>query len=90
MTNINDEKWSEKGISFKIPTLEDYEIVDSFLKKYFFPDEPAIRGTGLMVGDGFFDRKIAGLFEEFMVKEGLKDGTSMIAMDNNGDIIGCR
>ena len=49
MTNINDDKWSEKGITFKIPTLEDYEIVDSFLKTYFFPDEPAIRGTGLLI-----------------------------------------
>ena len=61
-----------------------------FWKESFFPDEPVLRGTKLMVGNGFIDRQIANIIEEFMVKEGLKDKTSMIALDKNGDIIGCR
>ena len=90
MDTTNNNKWSEKGITFKIPTLDDLKIVDSFVKTYFYPDEPTIRSTGLMVGNGFIDKQIAKLFQDFMVKEGLKDGTSMIALDESGDIIGCR
>ena len=90
MDNTTNNKWSEKGITFKIPTLDDLKIVDSFVKTYFYPDEPTIRSTGLMVGNGFIDKQIAKLFQDFMVIEGLKDGTSMIAIDESGDIIGCR
>ena len=70
--------------------MDDLKIVDAFIKTYFYPDEPTIRSTGLMVGNGFIDKQIAKVFQDFMVKEGLKDGTSMIAIDKSGDIIGCR
>ena len=90
MDNTNNNKWSEKGITFKIPTLDDLKIVDAFINTYLYPDQPTIRSTVLIVGNGFIDKQIAKIFQDFMVKEGLKDGTSMIALDESGDIIGCR
>ena len=87
---MTQDKWTEKGITFKIPTLEDLDKVRDFMYKYFFPDEPIFSSTRLMEGNGFIDRQVQKIIEEYMIQESLKDKTSIIAIDYKGDIIGCR
>ena len=84
------DKWTEKGITFKIPTLEDFESVKAFLYKYFLPDEPVSRSLKLYDGNGFGDRQITKLLETYMIKEGLKQRTSLLALNEDNEIIGCR
>ena len=84
------DKWSEKGITFKIPTLEDFDKIREFMYQYFFPDEPIFGSTKLMEGNGFVDRQVQKIIEDHMIRESLKDKTSLIATDYKGDIIGCR
>ena len=85
-----EDKWSQKGISFKILTLDDYEKIKAFLESYFYPEEPIIRTLKLMEGNGYFDKKIHNFVNHYMIKICLKDGTSMVAIDENGDIVGSR
>ena len=85
-----EDKWSNSGITFKILTLDNYEQVKLFLDSYFFPEEPIFRGTNFFEGNGYFDNKMYDLIYEMFIKDCLKDATSMVAIDKNGDIIGSR
>ena len=40
--------WSQRGITFKIPTTDDYKDIKTFLVNIFFPEEPFFRGLNLM------------------------------------------
>ena len=85
-----EDKWSQKGISFKILTLDDYEQIKAFLDNYFFSEEPITRELKFMEGNGYLDKKFHNFAYEGFVKIGLKDGTSIVAIDENGDIVGSR
>ena len=47
-----EDKWAQKGITFKVPTLDDLDQIKDFLRLYFFPDEPIFRSLKLMGGNG--------------------------------------
>ena len=85
------DKWTEKGITFKVATMDDYERLRTFLATYFFPEEPICGTFKLYEGDGWGDKmfKKYGMDEE-MIKKGLTDGTSLLALDQNGEIIASR
>ena len=87
----DDDKWTQKGITFKLATMDDYEKLKIFLETYFFPDEPIGGTLKLYEGDGWGDK----MFKKYVmdgefIKIGLKDGTSLLALDQNGEIIGSR
>ena len=49
--------WSQRGITFKIPTPADYKSIKAFLVEIFFPEEPFFRSLKLMeVGNGLIER----------------------------------
>lgn len=81
----------EEEFTFKIVNEEDYPKVKAFLDEAFFPDEPIFRSTKLMVGSGgLVDRYIANLVKKFLVINCLKNSTSIVAIDKNGEIVGSR
>ena len=45
-----DDKWNQKGVTFRIATLEDFDIVKTFLEESFWPDEPVWRSCKLLEG----------------------------------------
>ena len=84
------DKWTQKGITFKVATMDDYEKLKIFLETYFFPDEPIGGTLKLYEGDGWGDKILKKLLEEEFIKKGMKDGATLLAVDQNGDIIGSR
>ena len=85
-----EDKWSQKGILFKIPTLDDFEQVKNYIYSDFFPEEPIFRGLKLFEGNGILVSLLRKMIEKLMIKEGLKHATSMVAIDDSGEIVGCR
>ena len=85
-----EDKWSQNGISFKIASNLDFEKVKSFLDHAFFPDEPIFRSLQLVQGTGFVDVSVANLILKNTLKIGLEDKTSILAIDEHGDIIGAK
>ena len=85
-----EDKWSQKGITFKILTLDDYGEIKAFLDNYYFPEDPIHRGLKFYEGNGYFDKKISNVIYEHMITNNLKDATSIVAIDENGDIVGSR
>ena len=86
-----EDKWTEKGITIKVATMDNFKEIKIFLTTYFFPEEPIFSTLKLYEGDGFIDkiyRKYILDLEE--IKYGLKDGTSLLAIDINGDIVASR
>ena len=87
----SEDKWTQKGISFKVATMDDFEKLQVFLATYFFPEEPLCSTFKLYEGDGWGDKKFKKyVMDEEMIKRGLTDGTSLLALDQNGEIIGSR
>ena len=71
--------------------MDNFNEIKKFLTTYFFPEEPIFSTLRLYEGDGLIDkiyRKYILDMEE--IKDGLKDGTSLLALDANGDIVGSR
>ena len=85
--------WSQRGITFKIPTTDDYKDIKTFLINSFFPEEPFFRALNLMEksNNDILERHfVKFILEKRKVKNGLKEGTSMIALDDSNDLIGVR
>ena len=89
---MDEDKWTQKGITFKVATMADYEKLRTFLATYFFPEEPICGTFKLYEGDGWGDKmfKKYVMDEEFINKGMKEDGTSLLALDQNGDIVGAR
>ena len=85
-----EDKWTQKGITFKMVTLDDLEKVKAFLYEAFWADDPIYRSTQLMTGTGYVDKLLIYEFIEMSVKKPLEEGTCMVALDKNGEIIGAR
>ena len=85
-----EDKWTQKGITFKMVTLDDLEKVKAFLYEAFWADDPIYQSTQLMSGTGYVDKLLIYEFIEMSVKKPLEEGTCMVALDKNGEIIGAR
>lgn len=82
---------AEEEFTYRVVTEDDYPAVKAFLDEAFFPDEPMFKATKLMVSTGsLVDYYIASLVKKFLVMSCLKDSTSIVAVDKNGDIVGSR
>ena len=84
------DKWSQKGVAFKILTPEDFDQVKSFLEESSWPDEPISRSTNFLGGSGFIDVVVNNVVLKIIVRNCLKNGTSLAAFNEKGDIIGAR
>ena len=85
--------WSQRGITFKIPTTDDYKDIKTFLVNIFFPEEPFFRALNLMEKSkiDILERHfVKFILEKRKVKNGLKEATSMIALDETNTIVGVR
>jgi len=73
--------FEEKKITFKIITEDMMPAVCDFMWEHFFPDEPISRSL-----------KITRhwIIDEAHLKDSMKDGCSMAALDKDGNIIGVR
>jgi hypothetical protein len=76
-----ENQFEEQGIEFKIITEDMIESVCDFMWENFFPDEPIARSLNVTrnrnIDDGY-------------IKDAIKDGSSMAALDKDGIIIGVR
>ena len=88
---MNEDKWSKNGITFRIPTMDDFNEIKLFMKMYYFPDEPITQGSKLidLNANGIVNKYLIRLIEKLMIKESLKNSICMIAM-KDGEIVGCR
>ena len=84
------DKFTESELNFKVLTSSDYDEIKKFLELYFFPEEPVARSTKLLEGTGLINRYISGLVKRHMMDPCLKDGTSVAAYNNEGEIIGAK
>ena len=85
--------WSQRGITFKIPTIDYYKDIKTFLVNIFFPEEPFFRALNLMEKSkiDILERHfVKFILEKRKVKNGLKEATSMIALDETNTIVGVR
>eukprot|EP00092_Neocalanus_flemingeri_P035895 GFUD01039082.1.p1 GENE.GFUD01039082.1~~GFUD01039082.1.p1 ORF type:complete len:248 (+),score=49.66 GFUD01039082.1:47-745(+) len=73
--------FEKQGIQFKIITNEMIPSVVDFMWENFFPDEPINRSLG---GTRNW------VVDDFYLIDTMKDGTSMVALDKDGNIIGAR
>ena len=80
----------EENITFKIPSMEDYEKIKDFMYSAYFPDEPIFRSTNVLDGNGFMGKSLKKEIEKMYIEAGLKDKTSMMVVDQDGEILGCR
>ena len=85
-----NNKWSQKGITFKILTLEDFDQVKSFMEEANWPDEPISRSTNFLGGSGFIDVAVNNVILKITVRNCLENETSLAAFNEKGDIIGAR
>ena len=89
---MEEDKWTQNGISFRHPKLEDLDKVFEYLKVNFFPEEPVTRSVGFaqaLQGDGLIDKLLQMIGKEF-IKDCLKKETSLIAVDKDDNIMGCK
>merc|ERR1712150_324416 len=86
----SEDKWTQKGITFKVATMHDYKKLRTFLATYFFPEEPIGGTLKLYEGDGWGDKILKKLLDEEFINKGMKDETTLLALDQNGDIVGSR
>jgi len=78
--------WDELGISFScIPVERSADVVD-FMYKHFFPDEPCFRSLGFEERGWLVDKVV----KSYLENETVKSGTSIMATDKEGKIIGLR
>ncbi len=87
---MSKKKWEEHGVTFRPATMEDFDKVVSFLHEFFYPDEPIFRSTKLAEGTGFVSNYIAKLVKQYSIYPALKNKTSLLALDKEGEIIGAR
>ena len=86
-----EDKWTQKGITFKVATMDDYEELRTFLATYFFAEEPISGTLKLYEGDGWGDKMFKKyVMDEEFINKGMKDGTTLLALDQNGNIVGSR
>ena len=85
-----NNKWSQKGITFKILTLEDFDQVKSFMEEASWPDEPISRSIDYLGGSGFIDVAVNNVILKMIVTNCLENGTSLAAFNEKGDMIGAR
>ena len=76
-----ETSFEKQGIQFKIIDEDLMVSVCDFMWEYFFPDEPVARSLN-------FTRH--SMLDEELLKDAMKDGSSMAAIDKNGAIIGVR
>jgi hypothetical protein len=76
-----ENQFEEQGIQFKIITEDMMDSVCDFMWENFFPDEPIAISLNVtrhkMIDDGY-------------IKDTIKDGSSIAALDKDGNIIGVR
>ena len=76
-----ENAFEKQGIEFKTITNDMIPSVTDFLWDHFFPDEPIGRSLG-------FTR--SWFIDEFYLADAMKDGSSIAALDKDGNIIGAR
>jgi len=85
MTDIN---WEEEGIKFSVVPLDRADEAVQFMYDYFLPDEPLFRSLGFNeTGNTRIMRWMTGYY---LKDEGIKNGTSIMATNKEGRIIGLR
>ena len=72
--------FAEAGIKFSVITPDRTEEVCQFMSEYFYPDEPIFRSVGI---------KRNNLMDS-IYSEAIKEGSSVMATDSSGKIIGVR
>ena len=73
--------FEKQGIQFKIITEDMIPSVCDFMWENFFPDEPISRSLNIVRH---------WVLDELHLKDAMKDGSSIAAIDNNGSLIGVR
>ena len=76
-----ENEFEKQGIQFKIIEPQMYEVVLDFMWEHFMPDEPIGRSLGITRN---------WVIDEAYFGEALKDGSSIVALDREGNIIGAR
>jgi len=79
--------WDELGIQFSVVPIERGDDAVQFMYDHFIPDEPIFRSLGF---EPWNSKMMNSLGAYFMKDEGIKDGTSIMATDKDGKIIGLR
>jgi len=78
---MSDDQWREQGVEFRIIDQDLIPAAHDFLTNNFFPDEPISRSLGI-TGDMYL---VSGYY-----KEVLRNGSSIAAVDRDGNILGVR
>jgi len=76
-----ENEFEKQGIQFKIIEPDMFQEVLEFMWKHFMPDEPIGRSLGVTR---------SWLVDEAYFGEAMKDGSSIVALDKEGNIIGAR
>ena len=76
-----ENEFEKKGIEFRIITEDFIPLVVDFMWKHFYPNAPISRSLG--VTKNWFT-------DNFYLIDAMKDGTSIVAIDKDGRIIGVR
>lgn len=67
-------------ITFKVATTSDFDKILELLLKHFYPDEP--------LSSGWYDTPNECIGEDGLSMKSLKDSTTIIAVTNDGEIVG--
>ena len=76
-----ETSFEKQEIQFKIIDEDLMDPVCDFMWEYFFPDEPVSRSLNITRHS---------MMDDQLLKDAMKDGSSMAAIDKNGAIIGVR
>ena len=79
-----------KELTFKVLTPSDHNEIKKFLELYFFKEEPVLRSTKILEGTGLINKYLSSLVKRFVIEPCLKDGTSIAAYNNEGEIVGAK
>lgn len=80
--------WDQLGIKFSVVPVERGDEAVQFMNDYFFPDEPIFRSLGYNPQTN--SKLINGIASWFFKSEAVKSGTSVMATDKDGKMIGLR
>jgi len=78
----SDQEWLDKGVEFKLVDEAMIPSVVELLDESFFPDEPLFRSLGMTLGNTSWLKQ--------MYIDALKDGSSVVAVDKEGKLMGVR
>ena len=73
--------FEKQGIQFKIIDEDLMDPVCNFMWEYFFPDDPVCRSLNITRHS---------MMDDQLLKDAMDDGSSMVAIDKNGAIMGMR